>query len=275
MDWQAIRTTTADIAREAGAVLMGYYDRPHRETVKGDATDIVTEADPAAEAVIVARLQAAFPDHHIIGEEGGGMGAPAATAEYFWHVDPLDGTANFANNIPYFSVSLALADRDGHPLVSAVYHPVSGEMFSAARGFGAWLNDRRLQVSATADLQKSILCTGFPTDLATHPDNNLREWIHFLKLTRAVRRFGSAALDLCYVAAGRFDGFWESRIHSWDCMAGLLCVSEAGGQISDYRGGDSGKLYSGQEIVASNGHIHVAMLEALDEALAMPQVLPV
>lgn len=275
MDWQAVRTTAADIAREAGAVLMHYYDRPHQETVKGNLADIVTEADPAAEAVIVSRLRAAFPDHHIIGEEGGGMGAPAAEASYFWHVDPLDGTSNFASNIPYFSVSLALAERSGRPLVSAVYHPVSGELFSAARGYGAWLNDRPIHVSATTDLQKSMLCTGFPTDVATHPDNNLREWIHFLKLTRAVRRFGSAALDLCYVAAGRFDGFWESRIHSWDCLAGILCVLEAGGQASDYQGVESGALYSGQEIVASNGLIHAAMLEALRQALGMPQVFPV
>lgn len=266
MDLQTVRRAAADIAREAGAVLMQYYDRPHQETVKAVVTDIVTEADPAAEAVIVSRLRAAFPQHHIIGEEGGGMGAPAAEADYCWHVDPLDGTVNFANNIPYFSVSLALAGPDGRPLVGVVFDPTRDEMYSAARGFGATLNDRPLRVSATHDLQNAILCTGFPYDIATHPDNNLRQWIHFLRVTRGVRRFGSAALDLCYAAAGRFDGFWESRIHSWDCLAGILLVREAGGQVTDYQGADSDAVYAGAELVASNGLLHAPMLAALREA---------
>lgn len=269
-DLQALRATATQIAREAGAVLMQYYDRPHRETVKGIVTDIVTEADVAAEAVILKWLQTAFPDHHIITEESGSVGAAAAGAEYFWHVDPLDGTVNFANNIPYFSTSIALSGRDGRPLAGAVYNPVADELYSAARGFGATLNDRPLKVSAAGDLQRSILCTGFPYDSAINPNNNLREFWQFMKVSRGVRRFGSAALDLCYVAAGRFDGFWEADIHSWDCQAGFLCVTEASGQISDYRGEDSELLYSGREIVASNGLIHEAMIAALALAATLP-----
>ncbi|MBI5670522.1 MAG: inositol monophosphatase [Chloroflexi bacterium] len=270
LDLQAVRATVTSIAREAGAVLMQYYDRPHRETVKGIVTDIVTEADPAAEAVILERLQAAFPDHHIITEESGSVGAAAAGADYFWHIDPLDGTANFANNIPYFSTSIGLSGRDGRPLVGVVYNPVADELYSAARGFGATLNDRPLRVSTTGDLQRAILCTGFPYDSAVNPNNNLREFWQFMKASRGVRRFGSAALDLCYVAAGRFDGFWEADIHSWDCQAGFLCVTEAGGRVTDYRGEDSDLIYSGREMVASNGLIHDAMIAVLRQAAAMP-----
>lgn len=273
LDLQAVRSTAADIAREAGDVLMQYYNHPHQETTKSTVTDIVTEADPAAEAVIVSRLQALFPGHHIVTEESGSIGTSTADTDYFWHIDPLDGTINFASNLPYFSVSIGLAGRDGKPLVGVVYNPVSDELFSAARGFGTTLNDQRIQVSAVSDLQRAVLCTGFPYDSATHPDNNLREWWEFMKVTRSLRRFGSAALDLCFVAAGRFDGFWEGRIHSWDCMAGIICVTEAGGRVTDYRGEDSDAIYSGQEMVASNGLIHNAMVNVLREAVGQP--LPV
>lgn len=268
MDLQAVRRLTEDIAREAGAIIMQHYDQPHQERVKSLAIDITTEADTAAEAVIVARLQAAFPDHHIIGEEGGGMGAPAETAAYFWHVDPLDGTSNFANNLPFFATSIAVAGRDGRPLACAVYSPAMGELFSAARGFGATLNGQPLRVSATATLERSILATGFPYNAATNPDNNLAEWGWFATRTRGLRRLGSAAIDLCYVAAGRFEAYWERYIHSWDCLAGLLCVLEAGGMVTDYQGQDSDCIYSGAELLASNGVIHAAMLDGLRRAQA-------
>lgn len=266
MDLQAVRRLTEEFAREAGAIIMQHYDQPHQERVKSLAIDITTEADTAAEAVIVARLQAAFPSHHIIGEEGGGMGAPAASAEYFWHVDPLDGTSNFANNLPFFATSIALSGRDGRPLVAAVYSPAMGELFSAARGGGATLNGRPLRVSTTAALERAILVTGFPYDAASNPDNNLAEWAWFATRTRGLRRLGSAAIDLCYVAAGRFEAYWERYIHSWDCLAGLLCVLEAGGRVTDYNGHDSDRIYTGAEIVASNGAIHDVVLDGLHRA---------
>ncbi|HEX2908812.1 MAG TPA: inositol monophosphatase family protein [Phototrophicaceae bacterium] len=270
MDLQTIRRQAEAIAREAGTILMQYYNRPHQETVKGGITDIVTEADPASETLIVARLRAAFPDHHIVTEESGHLGADEDGAAYAWHIDPLDGTVNFANNIPHFAVSMGLAERNGHPLVGVIYNPVADELFSAARGHGVTLNDKPIQVSPITDLQRAILCTGFPYDSAINPNNNLREWMQFIQYTRGLRRFGSAALDLAYVAAGRFDGYWEQRIHSWDCVAGIVCVEEAGGQVSDYHGQHSEKLYSGREVVASNGQIHAAMVDILREAQTLP-----
>lgn len=276
IDLLAARDFASGVARDAGAILMQFYNQPHRETVKGIVTDIVTEADPAAEALILSRLRAAYPDHHIITEESGSVGAAAEQAEYVWHIDPLDGTVNFANNIPYFCVSIALAGRDGRPLMGVVYNPVADELYAAVRGGGATLNGVPMRVTAVEDLQRAILCTGFPYDSAVNPDNNLREWWAFMQVTRGLRRFGSAALDLCYVAAGRFDGFWEGRIHSWDCQAGLLCVQEAGGRISDYDGQDSLLAYSGEAMVASNGLIHDAIVQVLRETARLPlPVLPV
>jgi myo-inositol-1(or 4)-monophosphatase len=265
MDLQAARATAAGIARQAGAELMRYFDQPHQETMKKSPVDIVTEGDKASEAVIVAALQAAFPGHHIVGEEGGGMGAPAEEAEYFWYVDPIDGTSNFASNIPLFTVSIALTDRHKVPLVGVVLNPVYNELYSAARGYGATLNDRPIHVSGTDTLNRAMLSTGFPYDKVTNPDNNLREWGRFLLRTRSVLRLGSAALDLCFVAAGRFDGFWEARLHPWDVLAGLLCIEEAGGRVSDYRGGNVGRVYAGEEVLVSNGLIHDQMLEVLAE----------
>lgn len=265
MDFNAIHDTARSIAHQAGAVLLRYYNQPHQENTKNTAVDIVTEADTASEAVITAALREAFPDHHIVGEESGGMGAPAQTAEYFWYVDPLDGTTNYANNLPIFSVSMALAGRDGRPLVGVVYNPVMNEMFSAIRGQGATLNGKPLRVSAKSTLRESVLASGFPYDKATDPDNNLNRWNAFLVRTRGMRRFGSAALDLCYVAVGRFEGYWEGKMNRWDVLAGMLCVTEAGGRISDYSGDESDTLYSGKQVIASNGLIHDQMLAVIQE----------
>lgn len=266
MDLNAVQATAEAIARQAGDVLLHYFNRPHQENTKNTVIDIVTEADPASEAVIVAALQAAFPDHHIVGEEGGGMGAPADQAEYFWYVDPLDGTTNYANHIPIFSISMALAGRDGRPLVGVVYNPVADELFTAIHGQGATLNGQPLRVSAKSDLRTCVLGSGFPYDKATNPDNNLNRWGAFLLRIRGMRRLGSAALDLCYVAAGRFEGYWESKMNPWDVQAGLLCVLEAGGRISDYEGVESDGVYVGTQVVASNGLIHDAMVAVIREA---------
>ncbi len=221
MDFQAIRAAVEVIAREAGAAAMQFYDQPHQETLKETIYDVVTEGDKAAEAVIVRQLHDQFPQYPILSEEGGGAGGSNA-ADYFWHVDPIDGTTNYANNIPFFSISIALAARNLAPVVGVVYNPVYDELYSAARGFGATFNGRAMHVTQTADLSRAVLGSGFTTHRHTVADNNLRQWNAILMQVRDLRRFGSAALDLAFVAAGKLDGFWETRLNSWDCLAGIL-----------------------------------------------------
>ncbi len=266
MELQPLRATAEAIAQQAGAILMHYFDKPHQQQVKKTPIDIVTEADTASEAMIVAALREHFPDHHIVGEEGGGMGAPAEEADYFWYVDPLDGTSNYASNIPVFSVSMGLADRDMHPIVGVVYEPFNQQMFSAARGLGATLNEKPLHVSTTSALSSAMLASGFPYDSHTNPDNNLHEWGALMVKSRGLRRMGSAAVDLAYVAAGRFDGYWEQRLNPWDVMAGILLVQEAGGIVTDYEGRESELVNRGRQVVASNRLLHEEMITSLRDA---------
>jgi myo-inositol-1(or 4)-monophosphatase len=264
MDLKTVYATTRTLARQAGEVLLRYYEQPHQEEGKSTVLDIVTEADKAAESFLVEALRTQFPDHHIVGEEGGGRGAPADEAAYFWYVDPVDGTANFANNLPLFCVSLGLADREQTPLVGAVFNPASDELYSAVRGGGATMNDRALHVSSRDTLAQSIVGTGFPPDRRGTSLDNLEHWRNFTLRTRGTRRLGSAALDLCFVAMGRLDGFWEPQLNRWDYMAGMLIVQEAGGQVTDFVGGHERLLNSG-ELLASNGHIHAAMIATLQD----------
>lgn len=276
MDLQSIRATASDIALRAGEALMQYYGHSHQEKIKQNVFDIVTEGDRAAEAVIVPALHAAFPDHHVVSEESGDTGATAADAEYFWHIDPIDGTSNFASNLPLFSVSIGMSDRNHRPLVGVVLNPVYNELFSAAAGHGATLNGKPLRVSNTTTLDRAMLATGFPYNFSLdRSDNNLREWVEFTLRARGLRRFGSAALELCFIAAGRLDGYWERHLHSWDIMAGLLIVQEAGGRFSDFSGGME-KPLSGAEVLASNGHIHQQMMDVINNALKLnqPEIQP-
>jgi myo-inositol-1(or 4)-monophosphatase len=267
IDLQAVRAVATTIAREAGAVLMEKFDQPHQQRTKRTVIDIVTEGDTASEAVILAALRQHFPDHHIVSEEGGGQGSTSLeNAEYVWYVDPLDGTTNYASNIPFFSVSIGMSDRDGNPLVGVVYDPFGKQIFSAAQGFGATLNDKPIHVSSSDTLETAVLCAGFPYDSHTNPDNNLPEWSAFTKRTRALRCMGSAALEMAFVAAGRLDGFWEQRIHAWDVTAGIVLIREAGGIVTDYNGQVAERMISGQEIVSSNGLIQEQMLTVLREA---------
>ncbi len=262
IDLRQAQATATAIARQAGQVLLTYYRRPHQEATKASIFDIVTEADTAIEAIIRPALLQAFPDHHVVGEEGGGSGAQAADAEYFWYVDPIDGTVNFAHDLPFFCVSIALADRNRVPLVGVVFNPVADELYSAAQGLGATLNGEPIHVRSTPDLTSAMLVTGFsakPEEAAL----NAAAWSAFMPITRGLRRFGSAALDLCYVASGRVDGFWEPMLHPWDILGGVIIVREAGGKVTDYDGG-AAKLYSGEEIVATNGPIHAAVLDVLN-----------
>lgn len=263
MDLLSIRAAVEAVAVRAGDAIMPYFNQPHQEVIKSNIFDVVTEGDKAAEAVIIPALLEAYPQYGIVSEEGGVGQVPADEAEYCWYIDPIDGTTNFATNLPMFAVSIALADRDLNPLVGVVYNPVYGEMFSAAKGCGATLNGKPIHVTTTSALNRAVLSTGFSYQRHTNEDNNLRAWEAMLMSARDMRRFGSAALDLCFVAAGRLDGYWERYLHSWDCLAALLCVTEAGGRISDYSGG-SAKLLTGEEVVGTNGLLHDEVLRVLN-----------
>lgn len=251
------------IARSAGEIVMRHFAAPIPTTVKSSRIDIVTAADTEAERHIVRELLARFPDHHIVGEEGGGQGAPAASAPYHWFVDPIDGTVNFASKFPHFCTSIALATPEREPLLGVVYDPTRRELFTATRGGGAHLDGRRLHVTATADLVDAVITSGFPYDKHTNPDNNLKEWAAFVLKTRGERRLGSAALDLCYVAAGRLDGYWEKDLKPYDVMAGMLLAREARGKVTDYAGDPTPQRSDRGRYVASNGVLHEAMLRVL------------
>ncbi len=243
--------TAIEIAREAGKALREELDRPLDISYKGEY-DLVTQADRRSEAIIVNRLQKYFPEHSVAAEEGSGKDTGS---DYRWHVDPLDGTTNFAHGYPCFCVSMALAHKN-ELLLGVVYNPVYEELFTAARGEGATLNGKKLHCSKIEAMKNSLLCTGFPNhDRHSHP--NIHYYWDFTLKSHGVRRDGSAALDLASVAAGRFDGFWEFGLKPWDTAAGVVLVEEAGGTITDL----DGEPYTlgGKSILASNGLIHEEM----------------
>ncbi len=251
----------AQIAREAGDILRHRFGQPHDVRFKG-TVDLVTEADKGAEALIAGRIRAAFPDHRLIGEEGarGAQATPGAeTSPYGWLVDPLDGTTNYAHGYPVFCVSIAL-EHNGSVVVGVVYDPARDELFAAERGEGATLNGRRARVSETDELNRALICTGFPYDVRTRTDFS-RHFRDFIMKAQSVRRDGAAALDLAYVASGRFDGFYEEGLRPWDVAAGVLLVEEAGGRVTHYDGSPF-RIYR-PPIAASNGLVHEQMLEVL------------
>jgi len=246
------------LAREAGAIQRAGYEAEHRIDSKSQPNDLVTEIDRACEAHLVAALAKERPRDSVLAEEGGGSERAGAT--HRWVIDPLDGTTNYAHGYPRFAVSIGL-ERDGEPALGVVYDPLLDELYAAALGAGAQRNGRPIRVSRETDLRRALLSTGFAYDKAVTEDDNTREFRAFLKQAREVRRDGSAALDLCYVACGRFDGYWEHKLSPWDVAAGALIVTEAGGRVTDTQGG--GAYRSGSRVLASNGAIHAAMLELL------------
>jgi myo-inositol-1(or 4)-monophosphatase len=268
---------TADIDRftevgtaaaiEAGRLLKGRFRTAMAVNRKGTQINLVTEMDVAAEKLIVSRLLDAFPSHAILAEEGT---SSATRGSHTWIIDPLDGTTNYAHGLPIWAVSIGL-EVEGDLEWGVVYNPNLDELFTARRGGGAWLRvgtgtgvepeEAQLQVSSVASLGDSLLATGFPYDIRTTEHNNLDYFRAFALSAQAVRRGGSAALDLCYVAAGRFDGFWELKLSPWDCAAGFLIVREAGGRVTNLSGAE-GSPYDG-EVVASNGLVHGEMLGLL------------
>jgi myo-inositol-1(or 4)-monophosphatase len=252
---QEFTEAATEIAREAGQLLMARFRDDFRITHKGEI-NLVTEVDLEAEELIVSRLRRRFPDHSILAEEKGA----SERRTCHWIIDPLDGTTNFAHGFPVFAVSMGL-EVEGELQCGVVYNPNLNEMFTGLRAMGAFLNGHPIRVSATDDLGASLLATGFPYDIRTSDKNNLKNFASFSLRAQAIRRAGSAALDLAYVAAGRFDGFWELKLQPWDCAAGYVLVREAGGMVTGFRG-EPPSIYGG-ECLASNGRVHEQMLAVL------------
>lgn len=244
-------------AREAGGLLRAKLGTQIGVRSKDVRSNLVTEADTQSEQLIRSIVAAQFPDDAVLGEEAGQSGKNAG---HRWIVDPLDGTTNFAHGYRCFCVSIAY-EHDGVVEFGVVYDPMAEEEFTARRGQGASCNDKSLSVSDQEELRDALLATGFPAHKAGELQANLYPFADFAMKAQALRRDGSAALDLCYVAAGRFDGFWEPALHAWDIAAGALIVKEAGGRVTDYAGAPH--LLEGAQLVASNGKIHAAMLAVL------------
>jgi myo-inositol-1(or 4)-monophosphatase len=258
-DPEGFAAAAETIAREAGALVARRFHDAHDERTKGHAHNLVTEVDVAAEALIVQRLLDAFPDHSVIAEEG----TEADRGTITWYVDPLDGTNNFAHGLPIFSVSLA-ATRGNQILAGVTFDPLRDELYRAAAGSGAWLNGQRLHVSERGALEESIVATGFPYDKGANPDNNLGPFVAVTPRVRGIRRMGSAAIDLAYVAAGRLEAYWERGTRAWDVAAGILLVREAGGRVTDYAGSEP--RVDGGRFVASNALVHEELLRVLRSA---------
>ena len=259
--------TAVEAVLRAGEIQRSRFRTDLTVTKKGPI-DLVTEVDVEVESMFRALIRDRFPGHAIVAEELDANAAAEPGTSHCWVFDPIDGTVNYAHGLPFFCASLAL-EIDGEASVAAVYDPLREELYTAERGGGARLNGAPLSVSATGRLIDALLCTGFPYDVHQTLDEVIGLFRTFVGRARAVRRLGSAALDLCYVAAGRLDGFWEQRLHAWDTAAGALIVTEAGGRTS---GMDGGPFHPAEgHVVASNGRVHEEMLAAIrDTALVRP-----
>ncbi len=250
-----------EAALEAGAFLKAHVGKVHQiERKFGEETNLVTEIDKESERMIIGRLRSKFPAHDFLCEESGNH---QTSSEYKWVIDPLDGKINYTHALPIFSVSIGL-EYKGEMLLGVVYDPNLNELFTVERGHGSFLNGQPLHVSRTDRLIESLIVTGFPYDIKKNPSHAVEHFSHFLMEAQAIRRLGSAALDLCYVAAGRFDGFWEVKLNPWDMAAGVLLVEEAGGKFTDFDGRPS-TIYK-KDMLATNGVIHDQMLRVLSAA---------
>jgi myo-inositol-1(or 4)-monophosphatase len=260
MDNEKILQVALEAALKAGSYLKENYNDIQRPKVefKGEI-DLVTKCDKESQEIICSILAENFPHHSILAEEDLSI---EKEKELLWLIDPLDGTTNFAHSLPVFSVSIAFF-QEGAPLVGVVYIPMLKEMFHAVNSGGAFLNQKKITVSQEKDLGNSVLATGFPYDCRESKQNNLGNFSKFLVKARAIRRWGVASIDLSYVAAGRFEGFWEPKLKPWDTAAGMLIVQEAGGKVTDYSGNPFDPFM--KEILASNGHIHNQMFQVIHE----------
>jgi myo-inositol-1(or 4)-monophosphatase len=246
-----------NLARNSGEILRAGYNKEHQVGYKG-AIDLVTEVDHQSEAYLLGEVRRDFADHRIFSEESGVI---HGDDEHVWYIDPLDGTVNYAHHVPIFCVSIGYAYQ-GRLTLGAVYDPLREELFLAERGKGAYLNGQRMSVSSVTELQRSLLVTGFPYDTWHSAQNNFDNFVKFARLTQGVRRLGSAALDLCYVAAGRFDGFWELALKPWDVAAGALICEEAGAVVTNIRG-EMDFISAPQSVLATAPGIHPKMLGEL------------
>ena len=247
------------LARTAGGILRSGFGKAIEIDHKG-VIDFVTEMDRKSENYLIQNIKERFPSHRVVSEESGII---PGNSEQTWYIDPLDGTINYAHRIPIFSVSIAYVEM-GQVVLAGIYDPMHGEYYSAERDKGAWLDGNPLKVSEELTLDQSLLVTGFPYDIRTDPHNNLDNYARLTLQSLGVRRLGSAAIDLAYVASGRFDGFWEVRIFPWDIAAGSLVVEEAGGKVTDLNGGID-FLTPLPSIIATNGRIHEEMLAILNK----------
>jgi myo-inositol-1(or 4)-monophosphatase len=250
-----------ELAREAGALLLTYFDRQIKIEYKGDA-DLVTAADRASEKLIMGKLRELWPAHELVGEEG--TRDNTGTSDYRWFVDPLDGTTNFAHGYPVFCVSIGLEYRK-ELVAGVIYDPTRDELFSAAKGSGATLNGKPIHVSKTKTLSESILATGFPSH-KRHKNPNIHFYHQITLRSHGIRRAGSAALDLAYVASGRYEGFWEFNLNPWDTSAGVVLVREAGGLVTKFDGSDFN--IDSRELLSSNGLLHEELKQNFSEIFA-------
>lgn len=251
-----------NVTRDAGELLADKFSQSHEIHYKGEI-DLVTEADKMSEDLIISAIKKKFPKHGILSEE-----SPAQNlqAEQRWIIDPLDGTTNYAHGYPIFCVSIAL-ENEGVIVLGAIYDPLRNDMFFAERGKGAYLNGKKMKVSVTAKLSRSLLATGFPYDIRESKDNNIKQFNLMAMEAQAIRRAGAAALDIAYLACGRFDGFWELKLMPWDMAAACLMVEEAGGTVSNIAGG-KWDIYS-PDVLISNGLIHEQMINVLKTSSRM------
>lgn len=256
MEWEESLKVAEEASRMAGEILRRNIDSS-REIIYKGAVNLVTDFDKRSQDVIFSHLSSQFPEHDFLAEEDL---CEQRGSEFRWIIDPIDGTTNFAHNFPIFCVSIALEWKN-KVVCGVIYDPMREEMFSAILGKGSQLNGQRIHTSATGDLDKSLLATGFPYDVRESEVNNIDHFANFAIRVQAIRRCGSAALDLCYVACGRFDGFWELKLSPWDVAAGILIVEESGGRVTDFQGKPA-SIY-GKDLLVSNGLIHEQMIQIL------------
>ncbi|MEM7066672.1 MAG: inositol monophosphatase family protein [Cyanobacteria bacterium P01_B01_bin.77] len=268
-DLQRFLDVATEAAMAGGAVLQTYWGNLSSIQEKGRSGDLVTEADRASEVAVLAVIKRHFPDHAILAEESGQLGQSGSP--FLWAIDPLDGTTNYAHQYPLCAVSIGLL-VSGLPMVGVVYNPILDDLYRAAKGLGATHNRQPIQVSTTTALENSLLVTGFAYDRRETLDNNYAEFCHLTHLTQGVRRGGSASVDLAHVACGCLDGYWERGLSPWDLAAGVVLVEEAGGQISAYDGSPF-DIYSGR-LVATNRHLHSAIIQELGQVDPLPQFQP-
>ncbi len=247
-----------EAAKEAGELIRNKFRTEVEINFKSNETDLVTEVDKASEKIILENIRKKYPSHEILAEESG---ETKTGSEFRWVIDPIDGTTNFAHGLPIFSVSIGV-QKNGETIIGVIYDVMQDIVYSCEKGSGSFANGNKISVSSNENLRRGVLVTGFPYNIASNPENALEKFVALTKSARGIRRLGSAAIDLCYVAKGVFDGFWELFLNPWDICAGILLVEEAGGMVTDFFGNKI-DIFS-KRILASNGKIHKSILEVLN-----------